>query len=101
MRTIKELLQLTVKEGNLDFKKGNIIYPYGFTGLCGFINNHLHRHGIITPYEYQALDNFISTNRPQKNSPHYRSTMEFHAYYWKTHAWIPRKKWLIDQIKSL
>jgi len=101
MRTIKELLQLTLEEGNKNFKKGNEIYYYGFTGLCGFVNNHMYRPGIITRYEYEILDNFINTNRPQKNSPHYRSTMEYHAYYWKQYAWIPRKKWLIDQIKNM
>jgi len=101
MRTIKELLQITLDEGNLNFKKGNENYHHGFTGLCGYVKDHLYLKNIITAYEYQALDNFISTNRPLKKSPHYRSTMEYHAYYWKIGSWTPRKKWLIDQIKSL
>ena len=35
MRTIKEFLQITLDEGNLNFKKGNENYHHGFTGLCG------------------------------------------------------------------
>lgn len=94
MKTIKELLQITLNEGNLNFTNG-------FSGLCGFINNHLRRRDIITGAEYNQLDNFINTNRPQKGSPHYRISQEFHAYFWKEYAWIPRKKWLIDQIKNI
>ena len=101
MKTIKELLQLTLTEGNKSFKTGGYLPPqFAYYGLCGFVNA-LKKVSIINAKEFIILDSFIHNNRPQKSSPHYRKTQEYKAYYWKEGLWKPRRKWLIDQIKSL
>jgi hypothetical protein len=103
MKTIKELLQLTLKEGNLKFKKGipnDEYYSNGYMGLCGFIV-HLRTSEIITRGEFNILDEFITNNRPQPDSPHYDNFRKYDGYFWKRGLWEPRKRWLKDQIKSL
>ena len=96
MRTIKELLQLILKEGNLGF---STLYDVNF-GLCSFIY-HLKEIGEITMDEFIAVKKYIRENRPKSGSKHYRKSQAHSEFYWKILTWAPRRNWLIDQIKSL
>jgi hypothetical protein len=98
MRTIKELLQVTLTEGNKKFKKGNPnrpVYENGYVGLCGFVED-LQELGIITHQERDILDNFINTHKPFLGENY-----KYYTYYWKEGKWNPRKKWLIYQINNI
>jgi len=96
-RTLKELLQLTLSQGNKTFKKRvPFLYPFGHLGLCGFVKCLL-----INEKELTILIDFIENNRPSPDSPHYCKTRQDSSFYWAPWLWAPRKKWLIDQIKSL
>jgi hypothetical protein len=101
IRNLKQLLQLTLIEGNKSFKKENVWYSDGYYGLCGFVKNGLYMQHLITGPECETLQHFIEKNRPQKDSPHYRKSQDLMAYYWKEGAWRPRKLWIIDQIKNI
>lgn len=96
MRTTKELLQLILKEGNQSFTTR---YDANF-GLCSFIY-HLKEIGKITIEEHIAVKKYIKGNRPKSGTIHYRKSRAHSEFYWKIYAWTPRRKWLIDQIKSL
>ena len=103
MRTIKELLQITLNEGNLNFEKGvndDLLYYNGFIGLCGFVA-HLRDLQIITTNELNSLEKFINDNRPKPNSPHYSKKQKLMCYYWKNGQWNPRKKWLMFHINNI
>jgi len=96
MRTTKELLQLILKKGNLDF---STLYDVNF-GLCSFIY-HLKEIGIITPEEHSAVKKYIKENRPKSGTKHYRKSQANSEFYWEILTWSPRRRWLIDQIKNM
>jgi hypothetical protein len=103
MRNLKELLKITLKKGNLLFKKGiphDDLYYNGFIGLCGFVN-YLKYSETITFDEYISLIDFITENKPKFDSPHYATNQKHMGYFWKEGQWNPRKKWLEEQIKNI
>jgi hypothetical protein len=107
MRTTEQLLKLILKQGNLNFEKGNpynSLYINGYKGLCGFVGD-LRDQDIITGQEYDILMRFFTYKRPQEDSKHYyrdiHSLYDHQPYYWERRKWNPRKAWLEDQIKSI
>ena len=103
MRSTKQLLQLTLREGNLNFNKGipnDDLYEKGFIGLCGFVSNLYHIH-MIDYREFDTLNQFIELHRPKENSPlRTKNYSNGSAYYWPRGKWAPRKRWLEYHIKS-
>jgi len=102
MRTTKQLLQLTLKEGNLNFTKGNPnrdLYENGYVGLCGFVQDLQNKH-IITFEEFDTLDNFIKNNKPTPDSPHYHKNITWACYFWPEGKWAPRKRWLKYHVQN-
>ena len=93
-RSIKELLQLLLDFGNKNFLKEDSL------GLC-YLSKELGFNELITPSEYVKLMEFLLNNRPQPDSPHFDKSKENSDYWWPVGVWAPRKRWLIDQIKSL
>ena len=103
MRTTKQLLKLILKQGNLNFEKGNPyndLYENGYKGLCGFTGD-LRDRDIITGDEYDILIRFIVHYRPTEQSTHFDPNSHNNAYYWPRGLWKPRKSWLQDHIKSI
>ena len=107
MRTTEQLLKLVLKQGNLNFEKGNpyyTLYENGYKGLCGFVGD-LRDRDIITNNECDILIHFIGENKPTEQSPYYYKEpillYQFQAYYWPKGEWKPRKAWLEDQIKYI
>jgi hypothetical protein len=93
-RSIKELFQFVLTEGNKDFKND------GARGLCGFSVGLLGV-GKINYLEHRRIKRYIETHRPIPGDIHYRSSCEHNMYYWYRGTWTPRKKWLKDQIKNM
>lgn len=101
MRTIKELLQLTLDEANKLHQIPKAKRQFQFTGLCGFIMFYLNEE-LITDKEMEVLSEFIENNRPKKTTEGFYGTFDHEiGYYWPSGKWTPRKKWLEKQIKSL
>jgi hypothetical protein len=105
MRTIKELLQLTLDEGNKLHLTPKGQRKFRFTGLCGFVLFYIYHEDIdlINGKEFDVLYKFIEDNKPKTPiSNKFYGTIDYHiGYYWPSGKWAPRKKWLIDQIKNI
>ena len=120
MRTIKELLQLTLDEGNKLHKIPKAKRKFYFTGLCGFVlfylsddlyhlylSDDLYHHdddlNLINDKEIAVLSTFIEDNKPKTpTSNKFYGTIDYNiGYYWEKGKWAPRKKWLETHIKSL
>ena len=96
MRTTKQLLKITLKHGNKIFVQGNkkiITYTEGFKGLCGFIFHLYLTYDVLNEEEAETLIQFIRDNQPDPDA--------HKLFYWPVGEWLPRQKWLEDQIKSL
>jgi hypothetical protein len=105
MKTIKELLQLTLDEGNKLHLIPKAKRKFCFTGLCGFVLFYLYHQdlNLINDKEFNLLYQFIGDNIPKTpTSDKFYGTIDYNiGYYWPSGKWAPRKKWLEDQIKSL
>ena len=102
MRTTKELLQLTLDEGNKLHKTPKAQRKFWLTGLCGFVLFHLYDEKIINGKEFKVLSKFIEKNKPETTDENFYGTLDYLiGYYWPNGQWKPRKQWLEDQIKSL
>lgn len=85
MRTIKELLKLTVKHTKTE---------KNYYGLCATVNEMWCKNE-ITDSERNLLNDYIEKNPPLGYEDH------ISAYYWKKSVKAPRLRWLKTKISKL
>lgn len=69
------------------------------TGLCALAVNLL-SYNIINENEYDKIRRYIKCNKPKPGSSLYCTDGQW-GYYWPSHQWKPREKWLKYHIQKL
>lgn len=95
MKTIKELLQIVLDDGNKNFIRGDPYYPHGYYGLCGFVRI-LNEKKIINDKDHEILQDFIENNDPRDTITRMQK-----GFFWPAGQWSPRKRWIKNKIKEL